>query len=58
MSEEMYIFPLFKNFKYTRGYNNPTLAQPHCKNRLRIDDGSILPTVPPDTVNIAYLFII
>ena len=53
MSEEMYIFPLFKNFKYTRGYNNPTLAQPHCKNRLRIDDGSILPTVPPDTVNIA-----
>ena len=50
MSEEMYKFPLFKNFKYTRGFNYPSLQNASCENRLRIDDGSILPTVPPDTV--------
>ena len=50
MSEEMLLFPLFKNFKFTRGFNNPSLSNTSCENRLRIDDGSILPTVPPDTV--------
>lgn len=36
---------MWKNFKYTHGYNGST-----CALRLRLDDNSILPTVPQDTV--------
>ena len=41
-----YKYPLWKNFKYTNGYTNNST----CALRLRIDDLSILPTVPQDTV--------
>ena len=45
MSDVLFKFPLWKNFKFTRGYTNAS-----CENRMRLDDGSILPTVPPDSV--------
>lgn len=37
---------MWKNFKYTHGYKNESV----CALRLRLDDASILPTVPQDTV--------
>ena len=43
---DLYKYPLWKNFKYTHGYDNNST----CALRLRIDDLSILPTVPQDTV--------
>ena len=39
MSDEMFMYPLWKNFKYTYGYEN----KDKCALRLRMDDGSSLP---------------
>ena len=38
LAEEMFKYPLWKNFKYTQGYTNKM-----CTLRMRVDDGSSLP---------------